>query len=96
MDGARAAETLRSLTTLGKTECLRAGLETVVEADAAAVVRMLSGNSGATGGRVGFKRDIVDFIDVLTFLGVVVGNDGGCCCYPSPCRFLLTPSSSWS
>ncbi|CAM9503238.1 unnamed protein product [Ectocarpus sp. 12 AP-2014] len=77
VDGARAGEILRSLTTLGKTECLRAGLEAVVEADAAAVVRMLSGNSGATGGRR--ERVDVEALEELLRFWVafsVVDEDG--------------------
>ncbi|CAM9140632.1 unnamed protein product [Ectocarpus fasciculatus] len=76
VDGARAGEMLRSLTTLGKTECLRAGLETVVEADAAAVVRMLSGNSGAGGRRERVDAEALEELLRFWVAFSVVDEDG--------------------
>lgn len=53
VDGFKAGEILRSLATLGNTDCVKAGME-AIEADADAVVRMLTGGSGvSSGGRVG-------------------------------------------
>lgn len=56
VDGARAGEILRSLAIVGKTTCLKAGVEDVTDADAAAIVRMLVGNSGSSAGRVRKSR----------------------------------------
>lgn len=57
MDGKKAGEILRSLATLGSTACVKAGMGGVIEADADAVVRMLTGGSGASsGGRVNIER----------------------------------------
>ncbi|CAM9135119.1 unnamed protein product [Pylaiella littoralis] len=58
VDGARAREVLRSLATVGKTERLMAGINAVTDADADAVVRMLTGGSGSCS--PGGRRDRVD------------------------------------
>lgn len=53
VDGLKAGDILRSLATLGNTECVKAGTEAVIEADADAVVQMLTGSTGvSSGGRV--------------------------------------------
>lgn len=57
VDGSKAGEILRSLVTLGNTECVKAETEAIIEADADAGVRMLTGSSGASsGGRVSHER----------------------------------------
>lgn len=50
MDASKAGEILRSLVALSNTECMKAGMEAVIEADADAVVRMLTGSSGVSSG----------------------------------------------
>ena len=78
IDGSKAGEILRFLATVGNTECLRAGMEAVVEADVDSVVRMLTGTSGdSSGGRVRikitFKKGV---ITVWSGVSVVVVSAG--------------------
>eukprot|EP00903_Cladosiphon_okamuranus_P013503 g12576.t1 len=78
VDGSKAGEILRSLATLGKTECLRAGTEAIIEADADAVVRMLMGSSGASCGGRGKRVDVKALEELLRFWVAfsVVDEDG--------------------
>lgn len=57
VDGSKAGEIFRSLVVLSNTESVKAGMEAVIEADADAVVRMLTGSSGvSSGARVSESR----------------------------------------
>ncbi|CAM9254386.1 unnamed protein product, partial [Hapterophycus canaliculatus] len=68
VDGARAGEILRSLAAVGNTTHLRAGVEAITDADAAAVVRMLTGSSGSSGARGrGERVDLVALEEFLRF-----------------------------
>lgn len=85
VDGLKAGEILRSLAALGNTGCVKAGMEAAIEADADAVVRMLTGSSGvSSGGRVRdeWRRKIAE---------VLVSS---LCSYFSVFRLSLT-SSLW-